>query len=145
MSGAAAEAAHRQPVPGRPEAGMEMAHVRYFLALCEERNFTQAARRCGVAQPSLTRAIKTLETELGGPLFQRRPDGSALTELGAQVEPYFAAIWRCVEEIKQMPRGIPALDRSMTKRSRSSSGFRRIKRPPILSFLDGKLVPTRTR
>jgi DNA-binding transcriptional LysR family regulator len=40
---------------------MEMHQVRYFLALCEERNFTRAAKRCGVAQPSLTHAIKQLE------------------------------------------------------------------------------------
>jgi DNA-binding transcriptional LysR family regulator len=94
---------------------MEMAQERYFLALCEERNFTRAARRCGVAQPSLTRAIKTLEIELGGPLFQRRSDGSALTELGTQVEPYFAAIWRCVEEIKRMPQAIAVFDRSLVE------------------------------
>jgi LysR family transcriptional regulator, hydrogen peroxide-inducible genes activator len=124
---------------------MEMAQVRYFLALCEERNFTRAARCCGVAQPSLTKAIKTLETELGGPLFQRRPDGTVLTELGAKVEPFFAAIWRCVEEIKRMPRSIPEFGRSMTKRSRSSSGFHRVKRPPILSHLDGEFSPTRTK
>ena len=37
---------------------MEMHQVRYFLALCEELNFTRAAERCHVAQPSLTRAIK---------------------------------------------------------------------------------------
>lgn len=124
---------------------MEMAQVRYFLALCEERNFTRAARRCGVAQPSLTRAIKTLETELGRPLFQRRPEGAVLTKLGARAEPHFAAIWRCVEEIKRMPRGVPAFDRSMAKRSRSSSGFRRVKRPPMPSCLNGELVPTRTK
>jgi LysR family hydrogen peroxide-inducible transcriptional activator len=94
---------------------MEMAHVRYFLALVEERNFTRAARRCGVAQPSLTRAIKTLETELGGPLFQRRPEGAVLTKLGAWVEPHIAAIWRCVEEIKRMPQAIAVFDRSMAE------------------------------
>jgi DNA-binding transcriptional LysR family regulator len=39
---------------------MEISQIRYFLALCDERRFTRAARRCGVAQPSLTRAIKKL-------------------------------------------------------------------------------------
>lgn len=43
---------------------MEMHQICYFLALCEELNFTKAAERCNVAQPSLTRAIKLLEDEL---------------------------------------------------------------------------------
>ena len=52
---------------------MQMHQIRYFLALCEERNFTRAAKRCGVSQPSLTNAIIGLEQELGGALFQRKP------------------------------------------------------------------------
>ncbi len=39
---------------------MEMHQVRYFLAVCETLNFTRAADRCNVAQPSLTKAIKKL-------------------------------------------------------------------------------------
>jgi LysR family hydrogen peroxide-inducible transcriptional activator len=46
--------------------------VSYFLALCEEQSFTRAARRCGIAQPSLTRAIQSLESEFGGLLFERK-------------------------------------------------------------------------
>jgi predicted transcriptional regulator len=45
---------------------MKMHQIRYFLAHCEEQNFTRAAKRCGIAQPSLTRAIKQLEKALGG-------------------------------------------------------------------------------
>src|SRR5215471_12364394 len=52
---------------------MQMQQVDYFLTLCEELNFTRAARRCGVSQPSLTTAIGTLERELGGALFYRKP------------------------------------------------------------------------
>jgi DNA-binding transcriptional LysR family regulator len=43
---------------------MEMQHIRYFLALSEELNFTIAAKRCGITQPSLTNAIKALERHL---------------------------------------------------------------------------------
>jgi len=66
---------------------MTMHEVRYFLALCEERNFTRAAKRCDVAQPSLTNAIKSLESKLGGALFYRSPSESRLTELGKLVHP----------------------------------------------------------
>ena len=60
---------------------MEMQQIRYFVALCDELNFTRAAQRCKVAQPSLTIAIKALEDELGGQLFHRKPR-VALTQLG---------------------------------------------------------------
>ena len=40
---------------------MEMHQVRYFLATVSELNFTKAADKCNVTQPSLTRAIKQLE------------------------------------------------------------------------------------
>jgi DNA-binding transcriptional LysR family regulator len=65
---------------------MEMHQVRYFLAVARTLNFTRAADDCNVAQPSLTRAIKQLEGELGGDLFRReRP--VQLTELGQRMLP----------------------------------------------------------
>jgi LysR family transcriptional regulator, hydrogen peroxide-inducible genes activator len=70
---------------------MKMHQVRYFLALCEEKHFRRAAERCGVAQPSLTRAIKQLEAELGGSLFDR-DRANALTDLGILVRPELARI-----------------------------------------------------
>jgi LysR family hydrogen peroxide-inducible transcriptional activator len=73
---------------------MEMQHIRYFLALCEEQNFTRAARRCGVAQPSLTRAIKRLEKELGGRLFERSRKSTEMTALGRAMRPHFTDIER---------------------------------------------------
>ena len=45
---------------------MEMHQIRYFLAVCETRNFTRAAAACSVTQPALTRAIQKLEAEMGG-------------------------------------------------------------------------------
>ena len=69
---------------------MQMQHIRYFLALCEERSFTRAAKRCGVSQPSLTNAM-ALEQELDGALFQRKPL-VALTVLGHAVHPYLDRI-----------------------------------------------------
>jgi DNA-binding transcriptional LysR family regulator len=71
---------------------MEMHQVRYFLVICEEGNFTRAAKRCGVKQPSLTRAIQRLETEFGAPLFIRTRTGATLSHLGRLVRTDFLQI-----------------------------------------------------
>jgi DNA-binding transcriptional LysR family regulator len=66
---------------------MEMHQVRYFLAAVSELNFTKAADKCNVSQPSLTRAVKQLEDELGGDLFRRERPHAQLTELGLRMLP----------------------------------------------------------
>jgi DNA-binding transcriptional LysR family regulator len=66
---------------------MEMHQIRYFLAAARTLNFTQAADECHVAQPSLSRAIRNLEEELGGDLFRRERSLSHLTELGKLMLP----------------------------------------------------------
>jgi DNA-binding transcriptional LysR family regulator len=64
-----------------------MHQVRYFLAVARALNFTRAAEECNVAQPSLTRAIRQLEGELGGDLFRRERPHAQLTELGNRMLP----------------------------------------------------------
>src|ERR1700739_2266421 len=64
-----------------------MHQIRYFIAVSETLNLTKAAERCNVAQPSLTRAIKALEAELGGELICRERNLSHLTALGQRVLP----------------------------------------------------------
>jgi len=66
---------------------MEMHQIRYFIAVARTLNFTRAAEECNVAQPSLTRAIKNLEAELGGELFRRERASSHLTNLGRVMLP----------------------------------------------------------
>ena len=72
---------------------MDMCHIRYFMALSEVQHFTRAARHCGVSQPTLSNAIQNLEGELGGILFERKPQ-VRLSALGQSVRPHFEAIWR---------------------------------------------------
>ena len=79
---------------------MEMHQIRYFLALCAEKNFTRAARRCEVSQPSLTNAINRLETELGGRLFHRGRRHSRLTKLAAALQPHFEMIDQCARRAR---------------------------------------------
>jgi DNA-binding transcriptional LysR family regulator len=86
---------------------MEMHQARYFVALCETLNFTRAAERCNVTQPSLTRAIKLLEEELGGPLFNRERNQTHLTELGRMMAPHLREV----------------IEQARTARARASSFF----------------------
>jgi hypothetical protein len=71
---------------------MEMHHIWYFLAVADELNFTKAAEKYNVSQPSLTRAIKLLEEELGGLLFHRERAHTRLSDLGQMMRPYLQQI-----------------------------------------------------
>jgi LysR family transcriptional regulator, hydrogen peroxide-inducible genes activator len=81
---------------------MEMHQIRYFLAVAEDLNFTRAAERCNVAQPSLTRAIKLLEEEFGGHLFHRERARTHLSELGQAVRPYLEEVQRQSQQAKHL-------------------------------------------
>lgn len=61
---------------------MELYQLRYFLAVAETGNFTKAAQRCFVSQPSLSQQILNLEEEFGQPLFHRLGRKAVLTEAG---------------------------------------------------------------
>src|SRR4029078_5083399 len=62
---------------------MELRHLRYFIAVAEEGSFlTAAERRLNTSQPSLSRQIRDLESEVGVQLLERQARGVALTEAG---------------------------------------------------------------
>ncbi len=89
---------------------MEMHQVRYFLAVCETLNFTRAAETCNVAQPSLTKAIKNLEEELGGELIRRERSQSHLTDLGRLMKPHLEKIYAASEAARADASGFHALE-----------------------------------
>jgi len=61
---------------------MEMHQLRYFVAAAQTGNFSRAAERCHVSQPSLSQQILKLERKLGQPLFQRLGRKVLLTDAG---------------------------------------------------------------
>lgn len=79
---------------------MELYQIRDFLALCETLNFARAAEKCHVSQPSLTRAVQKLETELGGLLIRRERRTTHLTELGELMRPMLQAMLTQAERIR---------------------------------------------
>jgi DNA-binding transcriptional LysR family regulator len=77
---------------------MELHQITYFLAASETLNFTRAAESCDVAVPTLTRAIKKLEEELGGQLFRRERHLTHLTDLGRLLQIQFRTAHTATEQ-----------------------------------------------
>ncbi|MFC4271021.1 LysR family transcriptional regulator [Sneathiella chungangensis] len=71
---------------------MDIYQLRYFLAIVETNNFSRAAERAFVSQPTLSAGIKKLETELGTPLFNRDARKISLTEAGRRFLPHARTI-----------------------------------------------------
>lgn len=100
---------------------MRLRHIYYFLVVCEEINFTRAAKRCKITQPSLSNAIKTLERGLGGKLFDRGPP-VAMTAFAEKVRPYLRRVLANFDQARNQRAG-----RSVTLAkaySRTSNGVR---------------------
>jgi LysR family transcriptional regulator, hydrogen peroxide-inducible genes activator len=91
---------------------MEMHQIRYFLAIAEELNFTRAAERCNVSQPSISRALKMLEAELGGPLFHRERGNTHLSELGRLMKPYLELVYQDAEAAKRQAADFTRLEKT---------------------------------
>jgi LysR family hca operon transcriptional activator len=86
---------------------MELRHLRYFVAVAEEGNLSEAARtRLHTAQPSLSRQLRQLEDEVGVQLFVRRPRGIVLTQSGVRFLEYGREILARIDEAVKDARGV---------------------------------------
>jgi DNA-binding transcriptional LysR family regulator len=88
---------------------VELRHLRYFIAVAEERHFGRAAERLHIAQPPLSQQIRRFEAEIGEPLLYRTtrsvalaPAGEVLLERGREI---LAAADSAVEDARRAARG----------------------------------------
>jgi DNA-binding transcriptional LysR family regulator len=91
---------------------MELRHLRYFVAVAEELNFTRAAKRLGINQPPLSLQIRQLEKELGTPLFRRGTRGVELTDAGKLM----------LEEARTILRQVERATTGVRRRARGETG-----------------------
>lgn len=80
---------------------MNLQRVQYFLIFCETLHFTEAARKLGISQPALTKAIKLLEHDVGVKLVRREGVHIHLTRYGTLIQSKYHELMNKVNEVEK--------------------------------------------
>jgi DNA-binding transcriptional LysR family regulator len=112
---------------------MELRHLRYFVAVAEMENYTQAASKLNISQPSLSQRIKDLETELDLCLFAHKGRGVRLTPAGH----YFLG------EVRQMLHRLGEATDAAHRIERGEAGSLRLS--VLEAFTEVEPIPTLVR
>ncbi len=91
--------------------GVEIRHLHYFMAVCEELHFTKAAEKLGISQPTLSQQIRVLEDELGMPLFDRIGKKIVVTEAGSLLFSYATEMLTTLQNVKDAINDLQELQR----------------------------------
>lgn len=102
---------------------MQLQQLTYFVAVAEVRHFTRAAETLRVAQPSLSKQIRTLESELGAPLFGRARGNVTLTPAGEALLPLARRILADVETARREVQDLTGLRRGRVRLGGTPSLF----------------------
>lgn len=90
---------------------MELRQLEYFMAVCKELHFTRAAEKLNIAQPTLSQQIKSLEDEVGMPLFDRIGKKTALTEAGKILLTHSQRVFHEIEQAQSALRDLNGLQK----------------------------------
>lgn len=93
---------------------MELRHLRYFVAVAEEKNFTRASERLFIAQPPLSRQIQQLEEELGVALFEKGSRPLRLTEAGKFFYAHAQKLLGKASDLKTMTQRVGKIERTLS-------------------------------
>ncbi|WP_317203862.1 LysR family transcriptional regulator [Janthinobacterium sp.] len=93
---------------------MELRHLRYFVAVADEKNFTRAAKRLFIAQPPLSRQIQQLEEELGVVLIEKSSRPLRLTEAGRFFHIHAQDLLAKAAELKTMTQRVGKIERTLS-------------------------------
>jgi DNA-binding transcriptional LysR family regulator len=99
------------PASGAAPQGVELRHLRYFVAVADAGTFTHAAERVCIAQPTLSQQIRRLEEIIGTPLLQRGREGVRLTQAGAVLLEDARAVLSLLDHSLGRTRQAAGLDR----------------------------------
>ncbi|TDB74059.1 LysR family transcriptional regulator [Micromonospora sp. KC721] len=115
---------------------VQLHQLKYFVAVAEVRHFTQAADLVGITQPSLSKQIHALETDLGAPLFERVRGNITLTTAGEVLLPLAKRILADVETATREVQELVGLRRGRVRLGATPSLATSLAPPVLRRFRD---------